>query len=163
MTRQSISHGASLVALALLTPGCAGDILSVGDEDYGTYQAHFTFGGTCNRTMNRGADVNLFGQNVTVDFFTPENFEDCVSGAKWSWDGNLDTGMDQFVAGPCLFGFGVHFPPQNVMPVEDRAFSSIRAEADGSYTVYGGEVAIRNSELTSYVCTGPLTVDIVPR
>ena len=162
MKRQRWNQGAILVVLGLLPLGCGDSILGGGGQDYGDFEAHFTFGGTCGRTITRGADVNVFGQSLIIDFYTPDNFEDCNGGYKWSWDGNLDTGMDQFVAGPCLLGWGVHFPPQDILPVENRAFSSVQANADGSYTISGGEVAIRNSELTGYVCTGPLTVEIVP-
>ena len=113
--------------------------------------------------FTRGADVELFGRNVIVTFYTPEDFEDCVGGYGWNWDGNLDAGMEQFVAGPCLLGLAVDFPPQDVIPVEDRAFSRFRDNADGSHTIHDGAGAIENAALSGYVCEGPLTIEIRPR
>ena len=133
------------------------------DAGYGEYVATISIAGDCARTEVRGADVEVFGRSIIVYFYTPDGFEECEGGYEWTWDGNLDTGMDQFVAGPCLLGLAVDFPPQDVLPVEDRAFSNIRANADGSYTIDGGMGAIENSELSGYVCQGPLTIDITPR
>ena len=156
------------VALFLLCAGLAtacggGGGGGNGGGSFGAYVATFSISGDCQRTEVRGADVEVFGRNVIFTFYTPAGFEDCVSGFAWDWDGNLDTGMDQFVAGPCLFGLAVDFPPQNVLPPENRAFSMCRANADGSYSIYGGEGAIENSELSGYVCEGPLSVEIQPR
>ncbi|MBT8491587.1 MAG: hypothetical protein KJO07_00895 [Deltaproteobacteria bacterium] len=143
--------------IVLLSSGCGGG------DSYGGYSATITIGGDCSRTERRGADVEVFGRNVIVSFYTPAGFEDCVGGFEWDWDGNLDTGMEQFIAGPCLLGLAVDFPPQDILPPEDRAFSSLRANDDGSYTIEGGTGAIENAELTGYVCQGPLDVQIQPR
>lgn len=141
-------------AAAFLMLGCGGD-----GSSYGSYVATISIGGDCGRTETRGADVEVFGRSVIVTFYTPDDFEECVGGYGWSWDGNLDSGMAQFVAGPCLLGLGVDFPPQDV-PTADRAFSSIRDNADGTYTIYGGTGAIENSSLSGYVCQGSLQIEL---
>lgn len=144
------------ITALLLSPGCGG-------EDYGAYVATIRIAGDCGREETRGADVEVFGRNVIITFYTPAGFEDCVGGYGWNWDGNLDAGMDQFVAGPCLLGLAVDFPPQNVLPKEKRAYSKCRENSDGSYTIHGGAGAIENAGLTGYVCEGPLDVAIAPR
>jgi len=147
------------LVMSLHVAGCGDG----GVGTFGNYSATIDISGDCGRTETRGADVEVFGRNVIVSFYTPDAFEDCVGGYAWDWDGDLDGGMEQFVAGPCLLGLAVDFPPQDVLPVEERAFSRIRANADGSYTIYDGEGAIENAGLTGYVCEGPLTIEIVPR
>lgn len=157
MTRQRLYLRVIAAHLVLLAGGCGGS------DGYGAYEATLAIGGDCARTEKRGTDVELFGRNIIITFYTPDGFEDCVGGYGWDWDGNLDTGMEQFVAGPCLLGLAVDFPPQDVLPVEDRAFSKCRDNSDGSYTIHGGAGAIENAELTGYVCQGPLDIEIRPR
>lgn len=162
MRRHSIRLHAVILAFVVFAVGCGGG--GGGDgTSYGDHVATITLGGDCARSWERGADVEQFGRNVIITFYTPDDFGDCVGGYGWNWDGNQDTGMEQFVAGPCFLGVAVDFPPQDVLPVENRAFSSIRDNGNGSFTIYDGTGAMENSQLSGYVCQGPLTVEIRPR